>query len=116
MISAAQNEDFQGYYEMNLSFHDIFLQLSDNDTLHRIITPLKQRLYDFPRRTYIKEWELINCREHDQFIEYIEKGDCQRAAAIMRDSHWSFDAYEKFIRRFYIVSEDRIESELAWRK
>jgi DNA-binding GntR family transcriptional regulator len=116
MISAVHAEDFQSYYELNLSFHDIFLQLSENDTLKQIAVPLKQRLYDFPRRTYIKEWELLNCQEHSKFIEHIENGECQLAADVMRESHWSFEAYEKFIRRFYFGSDDRIESELSWRK
>jgi len=116
MISAISLEDFDSYYKLNITFHDVFLNLSENSALKKIIMPLKQRLYDFPRRTYIKEWEQINCQEHDQFIKYIEKGDCGQAALIWRDSHWSYDAYEKFIRRFYFGSEKRIETELAWRK
>ena len=116
MIAAIGIEDFDSYYKLNITFHDVFLNLSENSTLKKIITPLKQRLYDFPRRTYIKEWELSNCEEHNQFIKYIEKGERRRAARIMQDSHWSFDAYEKFIRRFYFGSEERIEAELAWRK
>ena len=116
MAVAIKDEDFKSYYDLNISFHNVFLQLSENNTMHGILMPLKQRLYDFPRRAYIKEWELINCEEHAQFIEFIEKGDPQRAAALMRDFHWSFEAYEKFIRRFYFGSEKRIESELAWCK
>ena len=116
MIAAIGIEDFDSYYKLNITFHDVFLNLSENSTLKKIITPLKQRLYDFPRRTYIKEWELSNCEEHDRFIKYIDKGERSQAARIMQDSHWSFDAYEKFIRRFYFGSEERIEAELAWRK
>ncbi len=116
MIAAIGIEDFHSYYKLNITFHDVFLNLSENEALKQIIMPLKQRLYDFPRRTYIKEWELINCQEHDQFIKYIEKGERSQAACIMQDSHWSFGAYEKFIRRFYFGSEERIEAELAWRK
>jgi DNA-binding GntR family transcriptional regulator len=116
MISAIQKKDYESYYKQNLLFHNVFLQLSENAMLHQVAMPLKQRLYDFPRRTYIEEWELINCQEHAQFIEFIEQGDCLRAATIMRDSHWSFDTYEEFIRRFYFGSEKRIRSELAWCK
>ena len=116
MISAIQSKNYGTYYELNISFHDVFLNLTENRALKRIVMPFKQRLYDFPRRTYIEEWELINCREHEQLIEYIEKGERDQAATILRDSHWSFKAYEKFIRRFYNGSNERIESELAWRK
>ena len=116
MIAAIETSDYDRYYKLNIDFHDVFLGLSENDTARGIIMPLKQRLYDFPRRSYIKAWEQINCREHEQFIQHIEANDRVRAAALMRDSHWSFDAYEKFIRRFYFGSDERIASELAWRK
>jgi len=116
MISAIHSEDYDSYYKLNIAFHDVFLDLSENAALKRIIMPFKQRLYDFPRRTYIKEWELINCREHEMFMAYIEEGDCGKAVSIWKNSHWSFEAYEKFIQRFYLGSDERIESELAWRK
>ncbi len=116
MISAIHCEDYVSYYKLNIAFHDVFLDLSENVAIKRIIIPFKQRLYDFPRRTYIEEWELNNCREHEMFMEYIEKGDCDKAVSLWRNSHWSFEAYEKFIRCFYLGSEERIESELAWRK
>jgi len=116
MISAIHCKDYDSYYKLNIAFHNIFLDLSENAAIKRIIMPLKQRLYDFPRRTYIEEWELNNCREHEMFMEYIDRGDCDKAVSLWRNSHWSFEAYEKFIRRFYLGSEERIESELAWRK
>ena len=116
MLSAIHREDFDIYYRLNIKFHDVFLNLSENAMLKKTVMPLKQRLYDFPRRTYIKEWELINCQEHSQFVEHIEKGERNQAASLMQDSHWSFKAYEKFIRQFYFGSDERIESELAWRK
>lgn len=116
MRDAIAAAEFGDYYKLNIEFHDIFLNLSPNATLKRIILPFKQRLYDFPRRSYIEEWELINCDEHDRFIEHLEKGERDQATDLMKNSHWSFEAYEKFIRRFYFGSEERIEAELAWRK
>jgi DNA-binding GntR family transcriptional regulator len=115
MIAAVEREDFDTYYQLNIDFHDVFLDLNENADLQRIVTPLKQRLYDFPRRTYIKEWELINCNEHQKLIEYLKEGKPGKAARLWRDSHWSFKAYEKFIRRFYADSEENIASHLAWR-
>ena len=116
MISAIHNKAYNNYYKLNIAFHNVFLDLSENTALKRVVMPFKQRLYDFPRRTYIEEWELINCQEHERFIEHIKKGERKRAALLMRDSHWSYEAYEKFIRQFYSGSQERIESELAWRK
>ena len=116
MIAAIHSENYDSYYQLNIAFHVVFLNLSENTTLKAIITPLKQRLYDFPRRPYIKAWELINCDEHQKLIDHIINGERKKAAALWRERHWSFDAYEKFIRRFYFGSEKRIEAGLAWQE
>ena len=99
--NALESEDYDKYYRLNLDFHNIFNSLSDNETLMQLITPFKQRLYDFPRRGYIKEWEMNNCNEHHQFIELVKKKDRQGAAGIMRDVHWSYAVQEKYILQFY---------------
>lgn len=116
MISSIHSEDYDNYYKLNIAFHNVFLDLSENEVLMQIISTLKQRLYDFPRRAYIKEWELINCDEHQKLIDHIINGERKKAAALWRERHWSFDAYEKFIRRFYFGSEKRIEAGLAWQE
>lgn len=116
MIAAIQSEDYASYYQLNIAFHDVFLSLSENTVLKEILMPLKQRLYDFPRRPYIKEWELINCSEHQKLIEIIISREPEKVAELWRDSHWSFEAYEKFIRRFYFGSNKRIEAGLAWKE
>jgi DNA-binding GntR family transcriptional regulator len=99
--SSIKNEYFQAYYQQNILFHDVFLEMSHNPSLKRIIMPMKQRLYDFPRRGYIKEWEQANCRDHDRLIEAFETGDRDAAVRVWRDVHWSFEVQEKYIRRFY---------------
>lgn len=96
-----QQEDYASYYQRNLLFHGVFLDLSHNTPLKRIIMPLKQRLYDFPRRGYIMAWELRNCRDHDRLIKAFEKKDREAAVAVWRDVHWSFTKQEPFIRSFY---------------
>jgi DNA-binding GntR family transcriptional regulator len=100
-IKALDRKEYDRYYKLNLDFHSVFLDLSDNKTLKSIVMPAKQRLYDFPRRGYIKEWELNNLKEHNQFIELIKKKDRLGAAAIIRDVHWSFKVQEKYVRQFY---------------
>ena len=99
--AALENEDYDKYYRLNLDFHNIFNSLSDNKTLMQLIMPFKQRLYDFPRRGYIREWEMNNCDEHHQFIELVKKKDRMRAANLMRDVHWSYAVQEKYILQFY---------------
>ncbi len=103
---AIQKDDFESYYRLNLEFHGIFLKLSDNEALNKIITPLKLRLYDFPRRMYLKDWELQHLREHDQFIDYVKKGDKTGAADIIKNVHWSFAVHEKYFRQFYKLNHN----------
>jgi DNA-binding GntR family transcriptional regulator len=100
-IAALDNQDHDKYYKLNLDFHGVFLDLSENTTLMNVITPFKKRLYDFPRRGYIKEWELNNCQEHNQFINAIKDNNREKAASILRDVHWSYAVQEQYILRYY---------------
>lgn len=111
--SALDVEDFERYYRLNIDFHNAFLKLSGNEPLRRIITPMKQRLYDFPMRGYIKEWEERNCNDHEGLIDAIQRGDRASAETVWRDVHWSFSAQEKFIRRFYLFEEGKARFEAA---
>jgi len=99
--TALDEEDYGRYYRLNLEFHGVFLDLCNNKTLMRLITPLKQRLYDFPRHRYNVEWEKRNCSEHDTFIELIETGDREGAARFMKYRHWSYTYQENQIKRFH---------------
>ena len=110
---AVSAKDFEQIYQMNLSFHDAFLELSDNKELQRLIKPLKQRLYDFPRRAYLPEWELRNADEHQRCIDFIKKGNRYAAARTMRDAHWSYVVQEKFIREFYALGVKEYKEEMA---
>jgi DNA-binding GntR family transcriptional regulator len=102
----------QRYYQLNIAFHNVFLNLSSNSYLRRIIMPIKQRLYDFPRLSYIREWELINCDEHDQLIQFVRQKEREKAVRLWQDSHWSFKAHEKFIREFYSQGSKQIQNQL----
>ena len=103
---ALEREDYGRYYRLNLEFHGIFLDLCGNRTLMRLITPLKQRLYDFPRHRYNVAWEKRNCAEHDLFIEFIEAGDREGAARFMKYRHWSYTFQEEQIRKFHGADQD----------
>lgn len=95
------DDHYSDFFDFNVSFHNHFVELSDNRQIKKIILPFKQRLYDFPRRRYIREWERRNCREHDELVELIRAGDGKAAADLLQNRHWSFSYYEDFIRQFY---------------
>ena len=93
------------YYQKNLDFHDVFLALSPNATLLKMIIPMKRRLYDFPRQAYVETWETNNMDDHDRFIAMIEDGDADGAAQLMQQIHWSYSVQEDFILEFYRAAE-----------
>jgi DNA-binding GntR family transcriptional regulator len=98
-----EREDFGNYFELNIAFHRVFHDLSDNVMLQRIIRPIQQRLYDFPRRNYIKEWELRNCGDHEALIDAIERKDPDAAVRVWKDVHWSLTVYKDYVREFYFA-------------
>jgi DNA-binding GntR family transcriptional regulator len=109
MISDIEKEDFADLFETNLRFHNIYLDVSQNEFLKKFILPIKHRLYDFPRQNYLSDWERRNCEEHAQFINYLKKGDAQQAAALLKDVHWSFEYQMVFIKKFYNMEKDSLE-------
>jgi DNA-binding GntR family transcriptional regulator len=110
MKEAIERDDFDLYYAKNLLFHDVFLRLSGNANLNRIVTTLKKRLYDFPRRQgFVKEWERESIGEHARLVALIRSGDREAAAAHIRDVHWSFRVQEPFIARYYTKAAELVE-------
>ncbi len=105
MISDIENNNFEKLFNNNLQFHDVYLEVSDNELLKKFIHPIKQRLYDFPRQNYIKQWEMRNCQEHKLLIENLRTGDSNEASKVLRDMHWSFEYQEGFIKQFYNMDD-----------
>ena len=102
MKEAIEKDDFDLYYEKNLAFHDVFLDLCGNETLKKIVTTLKKRLYDFPRQQgFVKEWERASIGEHARLIGHLRRRRKDEAAAFFRDVHWSYQVQERFIVKYY---------------
>ncbi len=102
MGKAISQDNFNRYYQKNLEFHNIFLDLCENKDLVKIVITLKKRLYDFPRQEgFVKQWEEASILEHGEFIRLIEEGKKEEAVKHLRDVHWSFQVQENFIRRYY---------------
>lgn len=102
MAEALAKGDFDTYYDRNLAFHNVFLDLCGNGSLIKIVNNLKKRLYDFPRVPgFVKEWEEASIGEHQALIDLLRAGRGRDAANHVRDVHWSFEVQERFIRRYY---------------
>ena len=102
MKKAIEKNNFNRFYERNLQFHEIYIDLNRNNTLKTIVNNLKRRLYDFvPQDRWIKEWEESSIKEHQRLLAAIENGDLNEAIHFIRDVHWSFNVQEKFLRQYY---------------
>lgn len=107
MAKAIGRDNFNDYYEKNLQFHDVYIDLSENGVLKKTTDILKRRLYDWPRQAgYVKEWEKASIGEHQKLIDLIAKKKFTGAADFIRDVHWSFEVQEKFIRKYYSDTEE----------
>ncbi len=107
MRQALERDDFNAYYEKNLRFHDIFLNLSGNKQLRDTADVLKKRLYDFPRQAgYVREWEEHSIQEHKELIRLIAEKEFLEAANFIRDVHWSFEVQKKFVAKYYTGSPE----------
>ncbi len=103
MKKAIDADDFDLYYEKNLRFHGIFLDLCGNASLAKIVNRLKKRLYDFPRpKGFVKEWEEASIGEHRRLLDLLRHGKKEEAAAWVRDVHWSFKVQEKYVNEYYV--------------
>lgn len=96
------------YLQANRDFHDIFLNLSANTELRDRVEILRQRLYDFPRTSFlVEEWEQFNIPEHERIVDLMERGKFRDAADYLQNVHWSFDVQKRFIVQYY---ENHVEA------
>jgi len=102
MDRSLDRDDFDAYYAANLAFHGVYISTSPNAELRRQVRILKERLYDFPRRSaFVKEWELASMDEHRELAGRLERGDFAGAASWIREVHWSYTVQERFVRAYY---------------
>lgn len=110
MRKALERNNYATFYSENLKFHNVYLELSDNNDLLEYIKIHKERLYDFPRnKTFVKEWELHSLDEHQTMIDLFRVGDFNGAAEYVRDVHWSFSVQERFIRKYYFAKHTELD-------
>lgn len=110
MDDALYRNDFDDFYEKNLAFHDIYIDLSTNSDLVHMVRIYKQRLYDFPRKKgFLKEWEMNSMGEHRELVNLFDKGDFEGASKFVRDVHWSYSVQERYIKKYYFASSHELD-------
>lgn len=88
-LAKDKGSNFKDYIDCNLEFHNVFLDLSENKSILKVIRILKRRMYEFPERDYGNDWRHNNVAEHEKFIQLIEEGNAKEVADYMRDVHWA---------------------------
>jgi len=78
---------FARYWDLNTDFHNVYLNLSSNKPILNQINIIRQRLFEFGKKDWIRKMREMNHGEHLIMIEMIEKGDAVQAADYMRDVH-----------------------------
>ena len=102
MRAAVEDQDFDRYYQNNLAFHAVYLDLSENAELLQAIRTLRERLFEFPRsKTFIQEWETKAVEEHEEILRLFRAGEFNRVAEYIRDVHWSYERQERYARKTY---------------
>lgn len=110
MKEAIDNDNFDLYYEKNLMFHNVYLNVCGNENLIKIVNTLKKRLYDFPRQKgFVKEWEQASIGEHGELVNLFKQRNWKEAVKFIRDIHWSFKVQEKYINKYYVKAASVIE-------
>lgn len=110
MSRALDQNNFSAFYEANLKFHNVYLDMSDNSEMLHAIKINKERLYDFPRnKMFVKEWEVHSVEEHKAMIDLFRAHNFNGAADYVRDVHWSFSVQERFIRRYYFAKNAELD-------
>ena len=87
MFSAGSTENYSKYYDLNIAFHNIHLELSDNVRIVELINKHRSILFHFAKRDYGRKWEKENYDEHLELIKLFEKGNANQAADFIRDVH-----------------------------
>lgn len=101
MGEAISDGDMSRYDSLHYQFHGIFFDISPNIFVKRILTPIKNRLWDFPRKNFIKEWYQDAIREHDLLSDAIEKKSSPELMRVLKDLHWGFEHNRDFIKKVY---------------
>ncbi len=105
MEKAVLNGNIKKYDEFHYKFHEVFLEQNNNLFASRILKPIKNRLWDFPRHNFMFDWYLEAVKEHKQIIMAIKERDLQKLKTIIKDFHWGYDNCKSFLIVEYNLEE-----------
>ena len=99
MKKSLDAKNFIRYWNKNMAFHNMYLNLSSNDLILYHINILRRRLFEFNKKYWSLRRKRVIVREHETMIALIEKGDAIGAVEFMRDEHTNLDLDAESIYR-----------------
>ena len=105
MQNALDEDDMVTYDKCHYDFHAVFTELGKNVFAERIITLIKNRLWDIPRKNFTKEWYQNAIKEHGQIVDSIKEKNITKLEYIIKQVHWGIDYNLHYIKKAYGVSK-----------
>ena len=85
MDAAELNDDFEGFYALNLEFHDRIVDYADNDRLRAINDGLVKELHLYRRRSLLLGGGIrVSNREHKRILAALQRRDSNRAGLALQ--------------------------------
>ena len=103
MRAHIKNGDLRTFDPIHYKFHQVFVALAPNKFAERILNPIKNRLWDIPKKTFPHQWYLDACTEHQFIIDALREKNLRKAVSYLKQVHWGFDLNKKYIKMAYYL-------------
>ena len=101
MTRHIQNGDLQAYDPLHYQFHQVFSLMARNKFAERILVPIKNRLWDYPKKGFPMQWYLDACTEHQSIVDALREKNVDKAISYTKHVHWDFEYNKKYIQEAY---------------
>ena len=103
MRNHIQNGDLRAFDPIHYKFHHVFVVMAPNKFAERILDPIKNRLWDIPKKSFPQEWYLNACTEHQFIVDALREKNLSKAVSYLKQVHWGFELNKKFIKMAYYL-------------
>jgi DNA-binding GntR family transcriptional regulator len=98
-----KNGDLRAFDPLHYRFHQVFVLMAPNKFAERILYPIKNRLWDIPKKSFPQQWYLDACTEHQFVIDALRENNVDKAVSYHKHVHWDFELNKKYIQMAYYL-------------
>lgn len=95
--------DLRAYDRPHYQYHETLIMMAPNKFAERILHPIKNRLWDIPKKSFPQQWYLDACSEHQVVIDALREKDLEKAVSTQKNVHWGFEFNKKYIQMAYYL-------------